>query len=166
MLEYSLTPRSRNKKPTVRQIQPMGLLGRLEAMRAPTIGKARKGTPINKSVRVNLVLTLPGTCGADLMRTYSATMAKNMATHNMDNDHASQEATRPLILLTPGPCSLTPFAYASGHDLTTLQHHHLPRVTRIKGRRADSNRWSDNSCVAEVCRSLQIRHIQAAFSSL
>jgi hypothetical protein len=39
-------------------------------MRAPTIGKAKKGTPINKSVKVNLVLTLLGTCGADRMKTY------------------------------------------------------------------------------------------------
>ena len=43
----------------------MGLWGRLETMREPIIGEAKKGTPINKSVRVNLVLTLLGTCGAD-----------------------------------------------------------------------------------------------------
>ena len=30
--------------PTARQIQPMGFLDRLEAIRAPTKGKARKGT--------------------------------------------------------------------------------------------------------------------------
>src|SRR5829696_4258672 len=120
MLEYSLTPRSRNKKPTARQIQPMGLKGRLEAMTAPTKGKAKKGTPINKSVRVNVVLTLLGTCGADLMRTYSATMAKNMATHSMDNDHASQEATRPLILLTPCPCPLTLSVTTSPLYITTV----------------------------------------------
>src|SRR5215218_8768041 len=68
-------------------------------MRAPIIVEARKGTPINKSVRVNLVLTLLGSCGVDRMRSYSATMVKNMATHSMDN------------------------------DFTALQHHRLPRVT-------------------------------------
>jgi hypothetical protein len=32
------------KMPTAKQIQPMGLLGRLEAIRVPTMGKARKGS--------------------------------------------------------------------------------------------------------------------------
>src|SRR5215211_4246997 len=32
-----------HNKPTARQIQPTGLCGRLEAIRAPTMGKARKG---------------------------------------------------------------------------------------------------------------------------
>src|ERR671910_94453 len=100
----------------------MGLWGCLEAMRAPIIGKAKKGTPIDKSVRVNLVLTLLGTCGADRMRTYSATMAKNMATHSMDNDHASQEATWLLILLTLGPCSLAPSVTTSPLYSTAVSH--------------------------------------------
>jgi hypothetical protein len=91
-------------------------------MREPIIGEAKKGTPINKSVRVNLVLTLLGTCGADVMRTYSATMAKNMATHSMDIDHASQEATRLLILRTPGPCSLAPSVTNSPLYSTTVSH--------------------------------------------
>src|SRR5215217_309330 len=101
-------------------------------MRAPIIVEARKGTPINKSVRVNLVLTLLGTCGVDRMRTYSATMVKNMATHSMDNDHASQEATRPLILRTPGPCSLAPSVTTSSLYSTTASHA-LPAL-RAEGR--------------------------------
>jgi hypothetical protein len=84
----------------------MGLWGRLEAMRAPIIGKAKKGTPINKSVGVNLSLMLLGTCGADRMRAYSAMMATNMATLSADNDHANQEMTRPLVLLTSDSCTL------------------------------------------------------------
>jgi hypothetical protein len=30
-------------RPEMRQIQPIGFLGRLEAIRPPTMGKARKG---------------------------------------------------------------------------------------------------------------------------
>jgi hypothetical protein len=39
------------KRPTTRQIQPTGFLGCLEVIRAPTMGKARKGTKVNSSLR-------------------------------------------------------------------------------------------------------------------
>ena len=47
-------------RPTARQIQPTGFLGCLEAIRAPTIGKARKERKINSSLRVSPVLV--GSC--------------------------------------------------------------------------------------------------------
>ena len=43
--------RSIQKSPTDRQSQPIGLLGRLEAVRAPTMGKARKDTKISSRLR-------------------------------------------------------------------------------------------------------------------
>jgi hypothetical protein len=42
------------KKPAARQIQPTGFLRRLDAIRAPTMGKAQKGTKINRSPRASL----------------------------------------------------------------------------------------------------------------
>jgi hypothetical protein len=44
------------KRPTTRQIQPTGFLGCLEAIRAPTMGKARKERKINSSLGVSPVL--------------------------------------------------------------------------------------------------------------
>ena len=85
----------------------MVLWGRLEEIRAPTIGKAKKRTTINKSMRVGLVPKLLGICGADRRRAYSAMMATNMATESAASDHASWEATRALISPIPRSCSLT-----------------------------------------------------------
>src|SRR3712207_1688161 len=97
-----------HNKPTARQIQPAGLWGRLEAIRAPTKGKAKKGTKINMPLtKVKLVPQLLGT-GAERARRSSATLATNMATQRPASDHASQEAARVLILPTPRSCSLAP----------------------------------------------------------
>src|SRR5687767_500282 len=96
-----------HKKPSARQIQPMGLCGRLEAIRAPTIGKAKKGTKLNRPLTVSTLTQLLGDC-ADRASTYSAALAKNMATETPASDQASQEATRVLIPPTPRPCSLAP----------------------------------------------------------
>jgi hypothetical protein len=92
-------------KPTARQIQPMGFSGRLEATRAPTKGKAKKGTKTNRPLTVRLAPQLLG-AGAARARTYSATLATNMATERAASDQASQAAARGLILPTPRPCSL------------------------------------------------------------
>src|SRR4028118_780266 len=70
------------KSPAARQTQPIGLWGRLEAIRAPTRGKARKG---EKSTRPPSSLAVPqslggcvaGASGKD--RRVSAQPTKNMA---------------------------------------------------------------------------------------
>ena len=85
-----------HNKPSVRQIQPMGFSGRLEAIRAPTIGKARKGTKISRALTIPPVPQVLGTC-ADRAATYSATLAKNMASDKPASDQASQAAVRRLI---------------------------------------------------------------------
>src|SRR5918992_4030370 len=101
-----------HKKPAVRQIQPIGFWGRLEAIRAPTRGKARKGKKITRppmSPPVPHVLggRVAGAAYKDMM--VSATLAKNMATERPASDQASQAAARRLIPPTPRPCSLAPF---------------------------------------------------------
>src|SRR5215204_4549607 len=49
-MESSTTMYIQNK-PAARQIQPIGFSGRLEAIRAPTRGKARKGKKINRLLK-------------------------------------------------------------------------------------------------------------------
>src|SRR5215217_5004151 len=93
------------KRPMTRQIQPTGFLGCLEAIRAPTIGKARKETKINSSLRVSPVLV--GSCD-EWARTCSTTLARNMATQSPASAQASQEAARDLIPSTPRSCSVSP----------------------------------------------------------
>src|SRR5688572_8648118 len=82
-----------HKKPAVRQIQPIGFWGRLEAVRAPTRGKARKGKKITRPLMgpaVPHVLggRVAGASSTDMM--VSAPLAKNMAT-----ERAARRATRP-----------------------------------------------------------------------
>jgi len=81
------------KSPAVRQIQPMGLWGRLEAIRAPTIGKARKGKKSTKPPRALAVPQSLEGCVAgasDKDRTVSVQPPTNMATETAASDQASQ----------------------------------------------------------------------------
>jgi hypothetical protein len=75
----------------------MGFRGRLEAIRAPTMGKARKSTKLTDSrtatPTVPRVVGSPGDF-ADRVRMSSATMATNPATESKANDHASHTAAR------------------------------------------------------------------------
>src|SRR5215218_4036298 len=95
--------------PAVRQIQPIGLPGRLEDIRAPTKGKARKGKKINRPLRSPEVPQSLGVCvtGPTFKEeTVSATLIKNIATERAARDHASQEAARALLPPPPCPCCL------------------------------------------------------------
>jgi hypothetical protein len=77
------------RKPAAKQIQPMGLEGRLEAIGAPIKGKAKKGTKSDRSPR-----ELPGISREERARTHRVTLAKNMATERQASAQASQEAAR------------------------------------------------------------------------
>jgi hypothetical protein len=88
--------------PTARHIQPTRLRGRLEAIRAPTKGKARKGNrKINTMLRP-AVPQLEGGC-TDRVRKNKTTVATNMATERPASDQASEEAARVLISPFPRP---------------------------------------------------------------
>src|SRR5215204_5046354 len=84
--------------PVARQIHPIGLLGRLEAMRVPTIGKARKGMKINRLLTRPLVPQVLGAC-ADRVRMNKAMVVANKASERAPSDQASQEAARSLTLV-------------------------------------------------------------------
>jgi hypothetical protein len=88
------------KRPAARQIQPIGFVGRLEAIRAPTMGKARKGNQSNRSPRVPPVLEgcVAGAAYKDEM--VSATVATNMTTERPASDQASNAAR---ALIRPAP---------------------------------------------------------------
>src|SRR5918998_4114291 len=93
-----VTSPSIQKVPTARQIQPIGFSGRLDAIRAPTTGKARK-----ESREINWPLSPPvpqglGTC-MDLAGMYNAIVAANRANERPARDQASQVAVRLLIFL-------------------------------------------------------------------
>jgi hypothetical protein len=83
------------KRLAARQIQPIGFSGRLEAIRAPTRGKARKGKKITSELRapaVPQVLAVEGCGAAPTYKddTVSAAPTTNMATERAASDHASQ----------------------------------------------------------------------------
>ncbi len=92
-----------HKRPSARQIQPIGFWGRLEAIRAPTTGKARRDKKISVLPTVPTVTQAPGD-RADLRSTSSAAPAMNIAKDRPASDHASQE--RAPLLPTPRPRSL------------------------------------------------------------
>ena len=73
-----------HKKPSARQIQPMGFWGRLEAIRTPTTGKAKKDTENSRSSAMLLVGTW-----TDRARNNSATPAADMVSVRQARDHAS-----------------------------------------------------------------------------
>ncbi len=84
--------------PLARQIHPIGLLGRLEAMKVPTVGKARKGVESNRVLTRPLVPQLLGGC-ADRVRMDKAMFAANRASQRAPSDQASQLAVRLLTIL-------------------------------------------------------------------
>src|ERR687890_2299691 len=77
-----------HKRPSTNKIQPMRFLGRLEATRAPTRGKAKKGTKLNVSLMLLRVNQLPGDC-ADMARTDSTLPTTNTVIEKAASDHAS-----------------------------------------------------------------------------
>src|ERR671921_1504742 len=85
-----------HRRPSVSKIHPMGLRGRVEAIKAPTMANAKKSTWPKRPTKARLTLQLLGIC-ADRASTYSGMLAKNKATDRAASDHASQEAARVLI---------------------------------------------------------------------
>src|SRR3712207_5333108 len=94
--------------PAARHIQPMGFLGCLEAIRAPTKGKARKGNRKTK-----MMLTTPpvpqelGGC-AGRVAMYRPMVATHEMSESVASDHASLEAVRRFTPPIPVLCSLAP----------------------------------------------------------
>jgi len=87
--------------PAARQIQPMGFPGRLEAMRAPTIGKGRQYGP-QRCAYAPCAQLLGGWTGR--VAICRATATRNKTTQSAASDQASHEVARALIPLAPCSC--------------------------------------------------------------
>ncbi len=88
----------------------MGLWRRLEEIRAPTSGKARKERKVrlaSTSLAPRSASKPPG-ARAEQARRDSATVATNMSTQRPASDHASHAAARELVPPTARSCSLAP----------------------------------------------------------
>src|SRR5215211_7756773 len=101
---WSSRAMSVQKRPASRQIQPIGFSGRLEAIRAPTIVKARKGARINRlAMAPPEPQSLEG-CAAGAVtykdKIVSMVPATNMAPEMPASDQASQEEARVFALPT------------------------------------------------------------------
>src|SRR5919202_4541095 len=113
-------PLSIHKRPATSKIQPMKLRGRLEAIRAPTRGKAKKGKRSKSPPMVRSAPQLLGT-SAPRARAYSGMRAKNIATEREASDQASQVVVRGLIPPTLLPRSLDPSATATLYSTIASQ---------------------------------------------
>src|SRR3712207_1447791 len=102
--------------PTAKHIQPMGFLGRLEAIRAPTKGKVRKGNTKMSTALSPPVPQLLGGC-KDRVARYKPMAATHKTSESTARDKASQ-AVRLLIPSTPCPCSLAPSVTTSVYSTT------------------------------------------------
>src|SRR5215211_6320892 len=101
---WSSRAMSVQKRPATKQIQPIGFSGRLEAIRAPTIVKARKGARINRlAMAPPEPQSLEG-CAAGAVtykdKIVSMAPATNMAPDRPASDQASQEEARVFALPT------------------------------------------------------------------
>src|SRR5215213_5571270 len=131
-------PMSVHNKPTARQIQPMALSGRLEAIRAPTNGKTRKSPPPKRAPTV--LQELEG-CRAgvpDKNKRVNATPATNMVRERPASDQASQEEARELIprLLDPAPFRLQSQPHSTG---LPSPRRHGARYEKEERRRTSQN---------------------------
>src|SRR5919199_1643880 len=115
-------PLTIHKRPAASKIQPMKLRGRLEAIRAPTRGKAKKGNRSKSPPTVRSTPQLLGTC-ADRARTNSGMRAKIMAAERGERpgEPGGGAGTHPAALSSPLSCPLCHY--------TTLQHFRPHGVT-------------------------------------
>src|SRR5215203_3637328 len=131
------------KRPATRQIQPIGFSGRLEAIRAPTIVKARKGAWINRlPMAPPEPQSLEG-CAAGAV-TYKDKMvsmvpATNMVPERPASDQASQEEARVFALPTSRSRRCVPSATTPLYRMLVIRTnflefraHELRRITLLR----------------------------------
>src|SRR4028119_1868057 len=126
-----------HNRPTARQSQPTAFLGRLEAIRAPTSGKAKKRAPPTRLPTPRSALQLLGR-SAPRARNHSGMVAKNRTKVSPASDHANQVEAR-VFALAPSPFRLL----VPSATIRTLQHHRFPSVTttvtRWRGQRTSED---------------------------
>src|SRR5215210_3800810 len=98
-----------HNRPTARQSQPTAFFGRLEAIRAPTSGKAKKRTPPTRPPTPTSALQLLGR-SALRARNHSGMVATNIAKVRQASDQASHVEARVFALVPPRSRLLVPSA--------------------------------------------------------
>src|SRR5918994_5949176 len=94
-------------KPTARQSQPTAFLGRLEAIRAPTSGKAKKRAPPTRLPTPRSAAQRLGR-SAPRARNHSGIVATNMAKVRPASDQASHVEARVFTVAPPRSRLLVP----------------------------------------------------------
>src|SRR5215218_2200208 len=126
----------------------MGLVGRREAISAPTVGYASDSTPVSTAI---VGPSLSPSVTKRSVRKSSQSASTISTTHNAQSDQANQAAVRLLILPTPRPCFLVPF-------VTTITLPPSPSPRHSDNRyRCLMERQSDNGRRVPICTRWRIK---------
>src|SRR5829696_3490211 len=118
----------------------MGLVGRREAMSAPTVGDASESTPVSRA-KAGPSLCPGRPAGIPPPVRKSSTRASPMsATHTAHSDQANQAAVRWLMLPTPRPCFLVPFVTTITLPPSPSSRHYDNRYRCLMERQSDKRR--------------------------
>src|ERR687897_807779 len=130
--------KSTRARPAASEIQPMGLVGRRDATRAPTSVKSRATARKMKGTFAVPQTPALSTTRVGPFRTRSTVDAESSATDIRPSDQASQEAARVLIPLTPRPCFLASSVTTPLYN-TTISLSLTVIVKKPSGERASQN---------------------------
>src|SRR5215211_1044598 len=112
----------------------MGLVGRREAISAPTVGYASDSTPVSTAIVLGPSVTMRS------VRKSSQSASTISTTHTAHSDQANQAAVRLLILPTPRPCFLVPFVTTITLPPSPSPRHSDNRYRCLMERQSDKRR--------------------------
>src|SRR5688500_3824465 len=134
----------------------MGLVGRREAIKAPTVGDASESTAIGM-LKPRLAL-IPGRTGTVRVTKSSRKASPMSNTHTAHSDQANQPAVRWLIRLTPRPCLLVPSVTTLPYSTTVSQA--LRQTLRSRRSRANFRAlWLDELLRIPLPRTTENREL-------
>src|SRR5215204_7282466 len=131
--------------PREQKIQPIGLVGRREAISAPTVGYVSDSTP-NSTAIVGPSLGHSVTMRS--VRKSSQRASPMSTTHTAHSDQANQAAVRWLIPPTPRPCFLVPFVTTITLPPSPSPRHYDNRYRCLMERQSDRRRRVSRSAHA------------------
>src|SRR5918993_1707342 len=119
----------------------MGLVGRREAISAPTVGYASESTPVSIARPGPSLSSLsPGRRGTSAVKKSSKRASAISAAHTAHSDQANHAAVRWLIQLTPRPCLLVPFVTTITLPPSPSPRHYDNRYRCLMERQSDKRR--------------------------
>src|SRR5215208_6348798 len=123
----------------------MGLVGRREAISAPTVGYVSDSTPNSTAI---VGPSLGPSVTTRSVRKSSQRASPMSTTHTAHSDQANQAAVRWLIPLTPLPCFLVPFVTTITLPPSPSPRHSDNRYRCLMERESDSGRRGPRSAHA------------------